>query len=57
MAHTTGKKMINKALSVDSEDVETFKALKDHGVTFDVRILPGDSKEDLDSLLRKEDLI
>lgn len=57
MAHTTGKKMINKALSVDSEDVKTFKALKDHGVTFDVRILPGDSKEDLDSLLRKEDLI
>ncbi|SHF11077.1 PTS system, mannose-specific IIB component [Atopostipes suicloacalis DSM 15692] len=57
MAHATGKRMINKALSVDEEDVKTFKALEEHGVTFDVRILPGDSREDLDSLLRKEDLI
>lgn len=57
MAHATGKRMINKTLSVDEEDVETFKALEEHGVTFDVRILPGDSREDLDSLLRKEDLI
>lgn len=57
MAHTTGKQMINKALSVDAADVETFKELKELGVTFDVRILPGDSRADLDSLLRKEDLI
>ena len=57
MAHTTGKQMINKALSVDAADVETFKELQELGVTFDVRILPGDSRADLDSLLRKEDLI
>jgi len=57
MAHTTGKRMINKTLSVDEEDVKTFKALEEHGITFDVRILPGDSREDLDSLLRKENLI
>ena len=57
MAHATGKRMINKALSVDEEDVKTFKALEEHGITFDVRILPGDSRENLDSLLRKENLI
>ena len=33
--------MINKALSVDEEDVKTFKALEEHGVTFDVRIYLG----------------
>lgn len=57
MAHSTGKTMINRTLSVDEADVETFKELKELGITFDVRILPGDSRTDLDSLLRKENLI
>lgn len=57
MAHSTGKTMISKAISVDQDDIETLQALKEHGVKFDVRILPGDQREDIEKLLRKENLI
>lgn len=57
MAHSTGKTMISRAISVDEEDVKTLQTLKDHGITFDVRILPGDSRQDIEELLRKENLI
>lgn len=57
MAHSTGKTMISKAISVDQDDVQTLQALKEHGIKFDVRILPGDQREDIEKLLRKENLI
>lgn len=57
MAHSTGKTMISKAISVDQNDIKTLQALKEHGVKFDVRILPGDQREDIEKLLRKENLI
>lgn len=57
MAHAQGKTMINNSISVDKDDVETLQALKDHGITFDVKKLPSDSAGNLESLLRKEDLI
>lgn len=57
MAHAQGKTMINNSISVDEDDVETLQALKDHGITFDVKKLPSDSAGNLESLLKKEDLI
>lgn len=57
MAHASGKTMVSKAISVDQDDIDTLEALKDHGVDFDVRILPGDKRQDIRALLKKEDLI
>lgn len=57
MAHASGKTMISKAISVSTDDIETLQALKEHGVKFDVRILPGDNPEDIEELLKKENLI
>lgn len=53
MAHSQGKFAVNKVLSLDEKDIETFEKLKALGVTFDVRKVPGDSKEDMDALLQK----
>lgn len=53
MAHSTGKTMVNKVLSMDKKDVETFEKLRDLGVTFDVRKVPNDSKADLFDLINK----
>ncbi|MDN6342310.1 MAG: PTS sugar transporter subunit IIB [Lactococcus lactis] len=47
MAHSTGKTMLNKVLSMDKDDVATFEKLRDLGVKFDVRNGPADSKSDL----------
>ena len=57
MAHSQGKTMINNSISVDEEDVQTLQALEEHGITFDVKKLPGDSSGNLNALLKKEDLI
>ncbi|GFH42669.1 PTS mannose transporter subunit EIIAB [Lactococcus hodotermopsidis] len=56
MAHSTGKTMVNKVLSMDKKDVETFEKLRDLGVTFDVRKVPNDSKADLFDLIKKADV-
>lgn len=56
MAHSTGKTMVNKVLSMDKADVETFKKMSDLGVKFDVRKVPSDSKADLYSLIKKADV-
>jgi Phosphotransferase system, mannose/fructose/N-acetylgalactosamine-specific component IIB len=48
--------MVNKVLSMDKDDVETYKKLKDLGVKFDVRKVPNDSKEDLFALIDKADI-
>ncbi|KRM87190.1 pts system, mannose-specific iiab component [Lacticaseibacillus thailandensis DSM 22698 = JCM 13996] len=53
MAHSEGKTVINKVLSVDQKDVDAFKALRDKGVKFDVRKVPADSPENLGNLLKK----
>lgn len=57
MAHSEGKKMISRAISVDQEDVRVLKEIESRGVKFDVRRVPGDSDENLDRLLKKEKLI
>lgn len=53
MAHSLGKVAVNKVLSLDAHDIETFEKLKALGVKFDVRKVPSDQREDLDSLLEK----
>lgn len=56
MAHSVGKVVVNKAIAMDQKDVETLEKLKEMGVTFDVRKVPADSKENMDSLLKKQRL-
>ena len=56
MAHSTGKTMLNKVLSMDKDDVATFEKLRDLGVKFDVRKVPADSKSDLFGLINKADV-
>ncbi|MDD4508069.1 MAG: PTS sugar transporter subunit IIB [Eubacteriaceae bacterium] len=53
MAHSEGKVAVNKVLSLGKEDVETFDKLKDLGVTFDVRKVPSDSKENMNKIVEK----
>ena len=53
MAHSQGKFAVNKVLSLDMKDVETFEELKKLGVEFDVRKVPSDSQENMDALLEK----
>ena len=53
MAHSVGKVAVNKVLSLDMKDVETFERLKKLGVTFDVRKVPSDSKENMDDIISK----
>jgi len=53
MAHSTGKVVVNKVLSMSKEDVQAFERLKELGVTFDVRKVPNDSKANLEELLNK----
>ena len=53
MAHSVGKVAVNKVLSFDKQDIETFEKLQALGVTFDVRKVPSDSKSELQPLLDK----
>ena len=51
MAHSVGKVQINNVLSLDQDDVETYKKLRDLGVKFDVRKVSNDSPSDLFKLI------
>lgn len=53
MAHSVGKVLVNKVLSMDAKDVEAFETMKKDGVKFDVRKVPNDNKENMDALLQK----
>nr|WP_085248499.1 mannose/fructose/sorbose PTS transporter subunit IIA [Gilliamella mensalis] len=53
MAHSVGKVMVNKVLSMNADDVETFEKLKAKNVKFDVRKVPNDSNSNMDELLKK----
>ena len=51
MAHSVGKVQISNALSVDQDDVETYKKLRDLGVKMDVRKVVSDSPSDIFKLI------
>ena len=53
MAHSVGKVLVNKVLSMDAKDVEVFETMKKAGVKFDVRKVPNDNKDNMDALLQK----
>lgn len=53
MAHSVGKVVVSKVLSMGTEDVETFEELKLRGIKFDVRKVPNDSRDNMDEILRK----
>ncbi|OCG70717.1 PTS mannose transporter subunit EIIAB [Gilliamella sp. Fer4-1] len=53
MAHSVGKVMVNKVLSMNADDVDTFEKLKAKNVKFDVRKVPNDSNSNMDELLQK----
>ena len=53
MAHSTGKVQPNKVLAFNQDDIDTFKALKEAGVSFDVRKVPNDSKGNMEEILKK----
>lgn len=57
MAHSEGKTMVNNVLSMDKEDVDSFKHLQEKGVSFDVRKVPADSKQDLFGLMKKANIL
>ena len=53
MAHSNGKVVVTNALAMGTDDVKTLEKLKAKGIKFDVRKVPADRAEDLDSLLQK----
>ena len=53
MAYSDGKVNVNQVLAMDQKDVDTFKELKELGVTFNVQKVPSSSKENMDDLLKK----
>lgn len=53
MAHSAGKVVVSKVLSMDQKDVDTFEKLKELGIKFDVRKVPNDSKDNMDDILKK----
>ncbi|MCM3513436.1 mannose/fructose/sorbose PTS transporter subunit IIA [Carnobacterium inhibens] len=53
MAHSVGKVVVSKVLSMGQEDVKAFEEMKSKGVKFDVRKVPNDSKANMDEILKK----
>lgn len=53
MAHSVGKVAVSKVVSLGKEDIKTFAKLKEHGIGFDVRKVPSDSKENMDEIIKK----
>ncbi|MDK6805815.1 PTS sugar transporter subunit IIB [Aerococcus sp. UMB7834] len=53
MAHSKGKVQPNKVLAFSQDDIDTFQALKDQGLRFDVRKVPADQGDNIDSILQQ----
>ncbi|WP_071130445.1 PTS sugar transporter subunit IIB [Enterococcus timonensis] len=53
MAHSVGKVVVSKVLSMGQDDLDTFEKLKAKGIKFDVRKVPSDSKANMDEILKK----
>ena len=47
MAHSVGKVVVSKVLSMGHEDVKAFEEMKEKGVKFDVRKVPNDSSANM----------
>lgn len=53
MAHSVGKVQPNKVLAFDQNDIDTYKEMEKEGIKFDVRKVPTDSEDNLDSIMKK----
>lgn len=53
IAHATGKVVITKVMSMDKVDLASIKKLMSLGVKMDVRKVPADSPENIDSIIKK----
>ncbi|RKS85248.1 PTS system mannose-specific IIB component [Orbus hercynius] len=53
MAHSVGKVVVSKVISLDNNDIAAFEQLKQKNVKFDIRKVPNDSQDNLDELLKK----
>ena len=53
MSYSKGKVNANTVLSMDQKDVDTFRELEKMGIKFDVRKVPSDNPENMDSILKK----
>ena len=53
MAHSNGKVALTKSVSMDMNDVSTFEKLLALGIKIDVRKVPADSDEGIESILKK----
>ncbi|MCD7807972.1 MAG: PTS sugar transporter subunit IIB [Erysipelotrichaceae bacterium] len=53
MAHSLGKVVVNKALAMDKNDVETIEKIMDKGIKISVRKVPSDADDDINGLLKK----
>lgn len=53
IAHATGKVVVTKVMSMDNTDLASIKKLISLGVKMDVRKVPADSPENIDSIIKK----
>ncbi|MBP1042651.1 PTS mannose transporter subunit IIAB [Vagococcus sp. BWB3-3] len=53
MAHSIGKVVVSKVLSMGQDDVAAFETMKAKGIKFDVRKVPNDSAANMDDILKK----
>lgn len=53
MAHSLGKVVLTKVVSMDAEDVKTFDKLLSMGIKIDVRKVPTDASQDIRGILKK----
>lgn len=53
IAHSNGKVVITKVMSMDNTDLASIKKLMSLGVKMDVRKVPADSPENIDSIIKK----
>lgn len=53
MAHSLGKVVLTKAVSMDADDVRTFEKLLAMGIKIDVRKVPSDAPENFENILKK----
>lgn len=53
MAHSVGKVVVSKVLSMGQDDVAAFEKLKADGIKFDVRKVPNDSRANMEDILKK----
>lgn len=53
MAHSVGKVVVSRVVSMSDTDVTTFEKLQNMNIKFDIRKVPGDSKDEMNDLLKK----